>query len=373
MDLAEYGRAMVRGWWIVAVCMLAGLAAAAAVTVTATPVYQSNLKFFVVSPTAAGQSPLQARELSKGRIVAYPALVKSDKFIEGLVRGSSADLPADAVAESISASADRDTLILSVVVSRPDQVQAVDIARRIAGSLGDWVGALEAGQTELNLVVGPTEETDPVSPRAPLNLALGGVLGFGAGTAIAVSRRLRDKTLRRAEEVEAATGLPLLAVLPAKAGTLPATATAAATGAPAPEPAGPGAGKAARRERAAFLLGEAGRRLRTNVDHFRAMPASGVVTITSATSGEGKSSAALLLARSWAEAGFSVLLVEGDLRAPRLAAELGLGSRLGLADVLAGRVAVAKAIQHPEGPGPHILAAGTVPAKPTEQIGRAHV
>jgi receptor protein-tyrosine kinase len=102
------------------------------------------------------------------------------------------------------------------------------------------------------------------------------------------------------------------------------------------------------------------------------MPASGVVAVTSATAGEGKSSVALLLARSWAEAGVSVLLVEADLRSPRLAGELGLGGGPGLADVLAGRAALGKAIAHTEENGLHVLVAGTVPAAPTELLaGRA--
>jgi receptor protein-tyrosine kinase len=210
-----------------------------------------------------------------------------------------------------------------------------------------------AGETVLNVVEGPTEEAAPVSPRPTLNLALGGLLGLGAGIAIAVSRRLMDKTLRTVEDAEAAAGLPVLAGVPvqAPAGTAPASA---------------------RREQAPSRLEEAGRRLRTNIDHFPAMPASGVVAVTSATAGEGKSSVALLLARSWAQAGVSVLLVEADLRSPRLAGDLGLGGGPGLADVLAGRAALGKAIARPEGNGPHVLAAGTVPATPTELLaGRA--
>ena len=100
----------------------------------------------------------------------------------------------------------------------------------------------------LNVVEGPTEETAPVSPRPTLNLALGGVLGLGAGIAIAVSRRLMDKTLRTVEDVEAAAGLPVLAgvPVPAPAGTAPASAARA--------PKGP----KARRKQSASLLEEAG-------------------------------------------------------------------------------------------------------------------
>lgn len=389
LDLADYGRAIVRGWQMVIACVLAGLGAAALITASSTPVYQSRVDFFVVSPTTASQSALQARELSKGRILAYASLVKSDKFVEELLRNSGTGLPADVISESISASADRETLILSVVVSMPDQVMAVETAKTIAASLSYWVGGLESGRTRLSVVAGPTEDTVPVSPREALNLAVGGVLGLGTGITLAVTRRLRGKALWRAEEIESAAGLPLLAVAAVGTGTIRTLAAAPApsgpgTGAgpvaPAPgpgtgaKPGAPAAGKAraagkgvtARRKREVFLLEEAGRRLRTNIDHFRAMPASGIVVVTSATAEEGRSSAAFLLARSWAEAGVSVLLVEGDLRRPSLAADLELDGRFGLTDVLAGRVALAEAIQHPEGNGPHILAAGQVPAKPTE-------
>lgn len=356
LELAEYGRAIVRGWWVLALCMLAGLGSAALATAAATPSYQSGVKFFVVSPPAAGQSALQSRELSKQRIPAYASLVKSEKFVEGLVRNGTTGLSAAAITDSISASADKETLMLSVVVTRPDKAQAVDTARAIAASLSAAAGELEAGRTPtgagetvLNVVEGPTEEAAPVSPRPSLNLALGGLLGLGAGIAVAVSRRLLDKTLRTMEDVEAAAGLPVLAGVPA----------------PAPK------GSKVRREQAS-LLEEAGRRLRTNMDHFPAMPASGVVAVTSATAGEGTSSVALLLARSWAEAGVPVLLVEADLRSPRLAGQLGLGGGPGLADVLAGRAALGKAIAHTEDNGLHVLAAGTVPAAPTELLaGRA--
>ena len=89
--------------------------------------------------------------------------------------------------------------------------------------------------------------------------------------------------------------------------------------------------------RSVSLLDEAARRLRTNMDHLPGLPASGVVLISSARAGEGKTTVALMLARAWADAGEKVLVVETDLRRPRLATELKLGNATGLAEVLAGR------------------------------------
>ncbi|MEC5180199.1 succinoglycan biosynthesis transport protein ExoP [Arthrobacter sp. CG_A4] len=355
LELAEYGRAMVRGWWIVLLCMVVGFAAAAFFTARTPPVYQSSVRFYVVSAQGPGQSALQALELSRGRIAGFAGLAKSDKFADVLGRNSNTGLSAREISESISATGDQATLMLSVVVSLPDQARALAVARTIVDNLGTAVSEVEAartasgsGQTVLNLVGGPTVETVPVSPHVGLNLALGTLLGFGAGVVIAVSRRLMDKTLGTAEQVEEASGRPLLARIPLSAD----------------------ARKASRilEQRQVSLLDEAGRRLRTNIDHLPGMSASGVVAITSARVGDGKSSVALLLAQAWAEAGERVLLVEGDLRTPRLAAELALANGLGLADLLAGRTSLADVIQPTVMESLQVVAAGAVPANPTELL-----
>jgi polysaccharide biosynthesis transport protein len=354
LELAEYGRAIARGWWIVLVCLLAGLGAAATITARATPVYQSSVKFYVVSSPAAGQSPLQSLDLSRGRIASYASLIKSDKFVEGLVKNSPTGLSASQIADSVSASADQNTLILTVVVSLPDPAKASETAQAIVAGLNSALGEVEGGRTQaggqtvLNVVAGPTVEAEPVSPRTSLNLGLGALLGLGAGVAIAVSRRLMDHRLRTPEEVEEASGLPLLARIPV-AGE---------------------ARKAFRilEKRPASLFDEAARRLRTNIDHLPAMHPSGIVVISSARAGEGKSTVALMLARAWAEAGERVLLVEADLRNPRLAENLGLANGLGLADVLTGGTTLGSVIQQTASEGLQVVAAGTVPANPTELL-----
>ncbi|PVZ59003.1 hypothetical protein C9424_06410 [Arthrobacter sp. H-02-3] len=354
LELSEYGRAIGRGWLVVLVCLLAGIGIAWGVTATAKPVYQSTVKFYVVSPPSAGQSSLQSLELSRGRIASYASLIKSDKFVERLVSSSSTGLSATDIAESVTASADQDTLMLTVVVSLPDPAKANQVAREIVSGLNPALDNVEArtqsggGQTDLNVVAGPTAETDPVSPRLALNLGLGALLGLGAGIAIAVTRRMMDHTLRTPEEVEDASGLPLLARVPAssEAGTMSDILN----------------------RRQSSLLDEAARRLRTNMDHLSALPASGVVLISSARAGEGKTTVALMLARAWADAGEKVLVVETDLRRPRLATELKLGNALGLAEVLAGRAGLSGVIQKTASDRLHIVAAGSVPENPTELL-----
>jgi capsular exopolysaccharide synthesis family protein len=75
-----------------------------------------------------------------------------------------------------------------------------------------------------------------------------------------------------------------------------------------------------------------------------------------------------MLARAWAEAGERVLLVEAELRNPRLAGILELGNGPGLAEVLTGRAALGKAVQQTVNDGLHVVTAGTAPANPTELL-----
>jgi len=355
LDLAEYVRAIVRGWWIVLMCAAAGLGGAAFVTSESTPMYQGMVRFYVVSPAVTGQSALQSVELSRGKMASYASLVKSDAFIAKVVQASGNGLTAGQTADSVSASADSETLMLTVTVSQPDSDKTLATVTAIANNFGAAVNELEAGRTlpggatVLNVVSGPAVLPDPVSPRVPLNLGLGILLGLAAGIVIAVSRRLLDKTLRTPEEVEVASGLPLLARIPYSHAASGRAALLLERG-------------------GGSLMDEAARRLRTNVDHLPALPSAEVIAVTSARSGEGKSTVSLVLAKAWAEAGERVLLVEAQLRRPGLASNIGLGKNTGLSDVLAGHLQLGNAIQHTSVDGLHALAAGTVPANPTELL-----
>jgi non-specific protein-tyrosine kinase len=93
------------------------------------------------------------------------------------------------------------------------------------------------------------------------------------------------------------------------------------------------------------------------------------IVITSSVPDEGKSTTAVNLAIAFAEMGRRVVLIEADLRRPRIAEYLGVEGAIGLSNVLAGQVAVADALQ-PWGHGQlQVLASGFVPPNPSELLG----
>lgn len=190
---------------------------------------------------------------------------------------------------------------------------------------------------------------EPVSPRPWLSLALALLLGGGLGAGVAFLRERMDTALHTADDLEAAAGVPVLAVVP----TMPDLLTEL-------DPMDP--------------VAEAFRSLRTNlsfVGEDRGVP--GLLAVTSPLPGDGKSTVATNLALTLArreEAG-EVLLVDADLRRGELAGLLDVPERPGLADVLGGEADLESAIRPAGGGvegGVYVLPGGTRPPNPTELL-----
>jgi succinoglycan biosynthesis transport protein ExoP len=91
--------------------------------------------------------------------------------------------------------------------------------------------------------------------------------------------------------------------------------------------------------------------------------------ITSSIPSEGKTTTSANLAIALADSGAQVVIIDGDLRRPKLASYMGLEGAVGLTDVLISRTELADALQ-PWGRGNLVvLPAGTVPPNPSELLG----
>lgn len=158
---------------------------------------------------------------------------------------------------------------------------------------------------------------DPSAPRPGLLAALGAVLGTMSGVGVVLGRQLWRRFYLSPGELEAATGLPVLAELPKLRG----------------RPEQILAGLLARPQ---SLFAERVRDLRSALDLRAGGRTHKVVMLTSARAGEGKSTVALALARVASLAGKKVVVVDGDLRRPALNAVARPAPGGDLASVLIG-------------------------------------
>lgn len=214
-----------------------------------------------------------------------------------------------------------------------------------------------------------TEPPIPIFPPKLLLLSLGLVSGLGLGALLAVSIDFRDHRIRGLIDLERALagwGLPVLGQLP----LLPADVRL-----------GVGNIRAQRRQRDLYshlfpqsLMAERCRGIRTSLAFAKGSEPLRTIMITSPSSSEGKSSTALNLALSFCQAGKKVVIVDADMRRPRIHqvfADPVEAERKGLSGVLQGTCGIDEAAVRAPDDAPEnlaVLPCGDVPANPAELL-----
>ncbi len=155
----------------------------------------------------------------------------------------------------------------------------------------------------------------PSSPNLMRAILLSLALGLGAGFSLAYVLESLDDSVQTLEQLEQATGLATLGVIP-KVG---------ADSTPEAEVRDPRS-----------ALSEAYRSLSTSLQFSTDQGLPRTLLLTSAGPGEGKSMSAVAISRHFATMGLKVLLVDADLRNPSLHTKLQLPNGTGLSNYLTG-------------------------------------
>ena len=167
----------------------------------------------------------------------------------------------------------------------------------------------------------------PSYPRSRLLIGGAALLGLILGTVLVLVLEQLDNTFRNRDQLEDATGLPALGLIPAITSMQ------------------------GRRRIESYMIdnpassfAEAFRITWFSLKHSMPDQDLRVVAVTSSVPEEGKSLTALSLARTAANLSMRVILVDADLRRSTVAAMLNLKPERGLADVLAGQATVEEAV-----------------------------
>ena len=358
MDLRDYALVLRKRWRLIALCTLLAVGASLSATLLATPVYQASAQLFVSTATGpdAGAGGLSAGgQFAQQRVKSYADIVDGPQVTEFVVEDLGLQITSRELAEQIEASAPLDTVLINVDVTDEDPLLARDIADSVAQRFTEVASALEtpegleASPVKVSVVRTAEVPDSPVSPRPRLNLALGLLVGLAVGVGAAVLRETLDTSLKGTEEVQAALDLPTLGLIAfdPDAGKRPLIVHV-----------DPQSTRA-----------EAFRQLRTNLQFVDVDRKPRSIVVTSSVPQEGKSTTTCNLALALTQAGLRVILVEADLRRPRLASYLGLENAIGLTDALVGRAELDDLLQ-PWGDGRlQVLASGPTPPNPSELLG----
>lgn len=232
-----------------------------------------------------------------------------------------------------------------------------DQKRRLIDTLDTRIHGIElqqsAGAVDIDFFdpadVSSARKTHPSTSRA-LGLAL--LLGLLVGCTLAATRDWMDDRLHSADEVKHALSMPLLGAVPQFAsGFDPAIAGQIVVIEPASE------------------IAESYRSIRTAIYFGAPKDRNKTILITSPTAGDGKSTSAANIATVMAQAGKKVLLVDADLRNPRLHSIFNLkDNRVGLSSLLNGQGTWERAIQRAPIDGLDLLSSGPKPKNPSEML-----
>lgn len=116
------------------------------------------------------------------------------------------------------------------------------------------------------------------------------------------------------------------------------------------------------------LLAESFRTARINLQYLNSNSERQVVGFTSSTSGEGKTFCAVNLATVMALSGKRTLILDADMRRPRLAETLGMPDGRGLSTYLIGECGIDEMVRPSDIKGLDVITAGPVPPNPLELV-----
>ncbi len=184
----------------------------------------------------------------------------------------------------------------------------------------------------------------PTSPNVAKNLLTAALLGLGAGILVAFAYDFFDTSVKTLEDAERHLGLPVLGVIPQDAGLL------MLQGGNGPD-------------------AEAYRILRTNIELKRSLFKATTFAVVSSSAGEGKTTTLINLAYVFAQAGYSTLMIDADLRRPMLARYAEVSSEMGLVNYLSGEAELKDIVFRSEVPNLYLVPSGPLPSDPSGALG----
>jgi capsular exopolysaccharide synthesis family protein len=223
------------------------------------------------------------------------------------------------------------------VDAKRDFTSALDMLRQMEMKLVAEKISMEMPDESIVVHADPVVASSPVSPNVPLNLVLGAVVGLVFGVGIAFFLEYLDTSVKSLEDVERYLQVPVLAVIPKDVGVL-------------------------HKQSGMSPDAEAYRILRTNIEFNRKNPEDNAITVVSGGAGEGKSTTLVNLAYICAQGGYTTLMIDADLRRPRLHTFFDINNSVGLTNYLTTELMLEDVILQTPVDNLYFMPSGILPA-----------
>lgn len=243
---------------------------------------------------------------------------------------------------------------LELVLLQRDAESNRQIWQNLQQRVNEFSVTRERRTSDVRIVDAAEVPQTPLGENVRKNLRYGGLGALFLALCVAFCLEYFDSRVKTPEQIKTELGLPFLGLVPLTGGRKPDAPPLIVT--------------QAEHNHIPPGFGEAFRKLRTNVR--LSLPDEGVqpLLITSPGMSEGKTLVASNLATTLALANFRVLLIDGDLRRPRLHKMFGLPQEPGLSNLIVGQKPASEVVRKTKVPGLNVLTSGTLPPNPSELL-----
>lgn len=406
-------------WLLVLVTVLAG-AAAYFLSSQTTPVYQAASTVLINEAPSTRTADYASLLTSERLTQTYSQLITKKPVVEGVITLLSLDLGVTELQRMIQVSPVRDTQLIEIRVDDTDPARAAQIANALVTVFAQQNQALQAARyadtkdslaqqlDELNkriqdnnnalLAIGDDEArkserdrldtiltqdrqtyayllqtyeqvrlaeaqttsnviqaepasvpTIPIRPRTAQNTLIAAVVGLALAMGAVLLIEALDDTIKGPDEVSREVGVPVLGVISRHETEANRPITVDAPRSP---------------------VSEAFRALRTNIQFASVDRGMRTLLVTSPSPSEGKTTISVNLAVVLSQSGRSVVLMDADLRRPKLHKRMGVPNRAGLSNLFVQQqIYLEGAIQKTETPNLKLITSGDLPPNPAELLG----
>ena len=315
------------------------------------PMYSTSMTFIVNTTLAVNYNAEYYNNATAAQIARTFPYIISNSALQHIIAD---DLGVSEIPGTITAKAMSDTNLITISVVAYDGKMAYDILQSVIRNYSQVAKAV-IGDTELNVVDETGISLDPVNAASPRSAAEDGFLiGTAIDAVLLLLYAVIRKTIRREEDLKKLLNVKCL-------GTIPRIKFK----------------KRSDRQRNRVLIDNRGvsygfiesiRTVRTRIERDSAETGAKVYMVSSAVTGEGKSTVAANLALSLAGKGKKVLLIDLDLRNPSITKVLDIQDvKKGLMDVLLDKAYLTEVIVNYKETGLKVLP-GREPVRTTARI-----